>query len=576
MSYLYSMIRLALLAALGTGLAACSDRNDAGTPAGPPRTDLGDVFVVTSTNRILSYALATPAQQRTAVAITGLDAGETILDIDARPKPADSDGTLRLYALSSTGKLHLLDPATGATTLVGTPLVPAVGANYAIDFNPLVDRLRVVSSTGDNLRVNPDTGGPAAADTALARADAAPLGVAGIAYSNNFDDGCATALYYVDPTTDEVLTTANPGGGVLTSVGALGVDATAVGGVDLVGGSGNALSLLTVGGTPGLYFINLQTGAATLRTPVAGLGAGETPVGLASVIVDGDRPLGDTAAVTAGDAPKIVTFNRADPTRICTTADLAILDADGEPIDGLTLKGIDVRQSDGTLYGLASDADNGGSIVTVDPATGEGAVVLESLVSNDGTGTATPVVLDGAAFGVDFNPVVDRLRIVSSSGQNLRVNFAPIDDPATTTVDESQFNTTVDGALNIGGVTQSNVAGAAYINSDPSAAAPTVTQLYYVKVDTDQLFTTTLPNAGTLTLVGGLGIDADLAAGFDIQFDAAGPDNTGFLVTNAPGVTTSSLYSVNLGTGAATLVNGIGTGALVPPGLLSAAAVIAP
>jgi hypothetical protein len=32
------------------------------------------------------------------------------------------------------------------------------------------------------------------------------------------------------------------------------------------------------------------------------------------------------------------------------------------------------------------------------------------------------VPLDGTFFGVDFNPTVDRLRVISDTGQNLRVN----------------------------------------------------------------------------------------------------------------------------------------------------------
>ena len=32
------------------------------------------------------------------------------------------------------------------------------------------------------------------------------------------------------------------------------------------------------------------------------------------------------------------------------------------------------------------------------------------------------IVLTGTAFGVDFNPTVDRLRVVGDDGQNLRIN----------------------------------------------------------------------------------------------------------------------------------------------------------
>lgn len=33
------------------------------------------------------------------------------------------------------------------------------------------------------------------------------------------------------------------------------------------------------------------------------------------------------------------------------------------------------------------------------------------------------MALEGTLFGVDFNPAVDRLRIISDTGQNLGVNF---------------------------------------------------------------------------------------------------------------------------------------------------------
>ena len=46
--------------------------------------------------------------------------------------------------------------------------------------------------------------------------------------------------------------------------------------------------------------------------------------------------------------------------------------------------------------------------------------------------------LQGTSFGVDFNPTVDRLRIISDTGQNLRTNVA-------------DGSTNVDGTLNIPG-----------------------------------------------------------------------------------------------------------------------------
>ena len=51
----------------------------------------------------------------------------------------------------------------------GAPaFTPALsGTAFGFDFNPTVDRIRVVSDTGQNLRLNPDTGAVAAVDGAL-------------------------------------------------------------------------------------------------------------------------------------------------------------------------------------------------------------------------------------------------------------------------------------------------------------------------------------------------------------------------------------------------------------------------
>ncbi len=87
---------------------------------------------------------------------------ENIVGIDVRP--ADT----ALYALGSTGRLYTADAATGALTLKSTlaaalgdgsaPYAGLVGTEFGIDFNPGNDGLRVVSDTGQNLRVTVDNG----------------------------------------------------------------------------------------------------------------------------------------------------------------------------------------------------------------------------------------------------------------------------------------------------------------------------------------------------------------------------------------------------------------------------------
>ncbi|MGQ0600060.1 MAG: DUF4394 domain-containing protein, partial [Anaerolineales bacterium] len=76
------------------------------------------------------------------------------------------------------------------------------------------------------------------------------------------------------------------------------------------------------------------------------------------------------------------------------------------------------------------------------------------------------------------------------------------------------------------------------------------------------LVTQNPPNDGTLNTVGALGVNASELAGFDIQARSG----MAYAVLTAPSATVSRLYTINLATGAATLVGTIG-GAEVVRGL---------
>ena len=85
---------------------------------------------------------------------------EPALAIDLRPS------TGQIYLLGSTSRLYVVNPADGVVTAVGVAFSPALsGTTFGFDFDP-VDRIRVVSDTGQNLRLNPDTGAVVAVDTA--------------------------------------------------------------------------------------------------------------------------------------------------------------------------------------------------------------------------------------------------------------------------------------------------------------------------------------------------------------------------------------------------------------------------
>ncbi len=225
--------------------------------ATPARAEL--IISLTTANRLVTFDSATPGTTSPAIPITGIGA-ETIFDIDRRP----ANGLL--YGFGSAGNLYVIDPITGAATLnaalTGVSLDPTA-VRFGIDFNPIVDRLRIVSDSGQNLRLTPGTG-TTTVDSPLNGASNAAVSVA---YTNNTDTATTTMLFYIGPRTpDSLFNTFNPNAGVLGLVGALGVGSTQDVGFDISGLSGIAYATLSspTGGGSSLYTINLNTGAASL------------------------------------------------------------------------------------------------------------------------------------------------------------------------------------------------------------------------------------------------------------------------------------------------------------------------
>lgn len=192
--------------------------------------------------------------------------------------------------------------------------------------------------------------------------------------------------------------------------------------------------------------------------------------------------------------------------------------------------GIDFRPSNGLLYGYSQISN---AIVTIDVSN-----AITSFVSTPTTASST------FDLGVDFNPAADRLRLVNLDDQNLRIN---VDNGATI----------VDGTLayavgdpNFGA--NPNIKDAAYTNNDNNPS--TGTSLYYIDINTNTLVTTSTPNAGTLNTVGALGVDPNDLLGFDIITDPFTGVNTAFAILDTGA--SSGFYTINLATGAATLVGG--------------------
>ncbi|WP_404364959.1 DUF4394 domain-containing protein [Corallococcus coralloides] len=500
----------------GTDMDAGADAGtemDAGTDGGSNPVMVGDVVALTASNKLVSFNRATPGTLMSSVDVTGLNAGESLLGIDYRP--ADS----RLHGLTSAGRIVTLAPDTGVATVKATlaamagddnPFTALTGTDFAVDFNPVADRLRVVSDTGQNLRINVDTGATIT-DGDINGGTGAQ--VTGAAYTNSFPETVSTRLFVLDTATDTVYLQDPPNNGTLTAPVPLGVDASGVNGYDIDACTNVGYAALTVGGTQRLFRISPEK-AAGAATELAVIGTTEPLKGLALKQ--------DTAPALYGLTTdgRLVRAALSAPNTLTATVALT-----GVPA-GETLLGIDARPADRKLYALSS----AGKLYTVEPQTG--AVTAKSTLAADPADTTAPFTgLVGAQFVIDFNPVADRLRVVSDTGQNLRIN---VDTGATTT----------DGDINR--APAATVFGAAYTNS---VAGATATTLYDLERNSHVLARQDPPNNGTLVNVGALGVTFVGAAGFDI----AGGDNglplvAGRTAASGPHV----LYQVNLLTGAAT------------------------
>jgi len=221
------------------------------------------------------------------------------------------------------------------------------------------------------------------------------------------------------------------------------------------------------------------------------------------------------------DQNLLLQFNERLPERL---KDIQVIS--GLP-GGVTLRGIDFRPATGDLYGVGSDS----VVYRVNPQTG--IAVAE--------GPAFTPALRGTSFGVDFNPTVDKIRVVSDAAQNLRLN-----------VDEGTV-LSADKDLNPG---TPQVVAAGYTNSSFTASKPAATQLFVIDAAREQLLLQNPPNDGTLTMGKRLGVDVGSQTGFDI----AGADNTGYLATSTSRSRGSNLYRVDVTTGKTRQLGRIGGG----------------
>ena len=253
-----------------------------GFVAGPAHAT--PVVGLTQGSALITFDTATPALTTGPVAVSGLGAGETLLGIDFRPQ------TGQLFGLGSGSNLYTIDATTGAATLVAPLTATLNGTAFGVDFNPLVDRLRIVSDANQNLRVNPGN----AVTLVDGNLNPADPHVVGAAYTNNFDGTTSTTLYVLDSSLNNLLIQNPPNAGVLISVAALGVNFNDLVGFDILGASSAFASLNTGGAATGFYSINLATGSAIL---IGDIGGGALLADIALAIAPASIPEPGTTAL---------------------------------------------------------------------------------------------------------------------------------------------------------------------------------------------------------------------------------------------------------------------------------------
>lgn len=266
---------LVVLPALLAGCASLA------TPPAPVRTEV--VVAVTASMELLTFNAGQPARILQRTPITGLPAGDALVGIDYRV----ARGVL--YALSQAGRLYTLDARSGALQPVGAGASLALpqGA-FGMDFNPTVDRIRVVGPGGLNLRLHPDTGAQVDGDAAQSgvqpdgalhyAADDAHAGqrpdIVAAAYTYNTRNEQLTTNYAIDRrqgtlvmqgSLEGAVPVVSPNTGALRTVGALGVGPLADAAFDISDVSNTALAVLRTGGQAPtrLYQIDLASGRAT-------------------------------------------------------------------------------------------------------------------------------------------------------------------------------------------------------------------------------------------------------------------------------------------------------------------------
>jgi hypothetical protein len=224
------------------------------------------LWLLTAEHELVAVSLKDPSVALERRPLRGLPEGEELIGLDYRVARGE------LYAVSKTAQLWRLEPSTGQLSAVGKGLGKALaGSRFDVDFNPTVDRLRVVSDQGLSLRLHPDTGQIVSQDPALHRPDGQAVAVSATAYTYHPSDDKLTSNFVIDlqqgwlmlqGSREGVQPVVSPNTGQLTGVGQLGLSAPLQGASLDISDRGNVALAALAAPSTGLYAIDLNSGQA--------------------------------------------------------------------------------------------------------------------------------------------------------------------------------------------------------------------------------------------------------------------------------------------------------------------------
>lgn len=509
------------------------------------------LVALTSSNELIQIASAElPGTTSAPVPITGIASGQTIVGIDYRPNTGE------LYALgynstmtTSNSQLYILNANTGMATMIGSVSSLNLGSGgIAFDFNPTVDRIRIIGENGQNYRLHPITGAVVATDGNLAYAaidvnfSTVPA-VAACAYTNSYIGSEVTTLFDYDKNLNILASQIPPNAGTLNTIGSSGINAT--------GGSNIGMDIYfhpitkkniayvnaTVAGMNNLYSLNTATGMVSL---IGSIGNGLTNIREIAVKIDRTVPATYPGQLVYGLTRvnrNLISFTTNNPELIRTIT----------PITGVTagqvIVGMDIRPLDRNLYILGyHDTSSTFQLYSLNKTTGVATAIGSPGTINLGI---------GQRIGFDFNPTVDRIRVVSTNDNSFRLH------PATgalvgTDVSLAYAGTDINAGKN------PYISTVAYINSFPGA---TSTTLFSIDDSNAAFCNIVPPNAGVVNTLSSLPTFnlTDLTNDFDFFYDSTTLQNRGYLAANLTGSMNDQLYGIT-SSGGTTLIDTIGLG----------------